>query len=248
MKLSITSFHLNWKSRYFPYVIPLMLATLCLTIIAARSQAAVIVYSDLPTFQAATNTTVVANFNAFTPKNADVYIPPNAPYIEGGITFSPVDSLPFAPNLYVETPGTPATTDLAVPNTENVLTASGNEHLDFTFAASPTAVGFDTFTNGSTPPVITIYDTSNDVVATINLSQAPDSQGFFGVTSTVPIGKMDWLATNGQVVDTGVADFRVGTAVPEPASLALFGLGAARLLARRRRGASPTRSNASHIL
>ncbi|MGD0139363.1 MAG: PEP-CTERM sorting domain-containing protein [Tepidisphaeraceae bacterium] len=217
------------------HISPHILVVLCLVNITASARASVIIYSDLPTFQAASNTNVVVNFNAFPAFYTNYYIPPNAPYTEGGVTFTPVDSLPFAPNLYVETPSLPATSDLAVQNTENVLTASGNEHFDFTFSGSPTAIGFDTFTNGAAPPVVTIYDTTDDVLATINLSQAPDSQGFFGVTSTVPIGKIDWLATDGQIVNTGVADFRVGTAVPEPASLSLLGLGAVALLGRRRR-------------
>ncbi len=224
-------------TRNIRCISPLALAGLGLAVVAAPIQAAVTIYSDLPTFQAASDTTVVVNFNAFPAFYTNYYIPPNAPYIEGGVTFTPVDSLPFAPNLYVETPSLPATSGLAVANTENVLTASGNEHFDFTFSASPTAIGFDTFTNDAAPPVVTIYDTTDDVLATINLSQAPDSQGFFGVTSTVPIGKIDWLATDGQNVNTGVADFRVGT-VPEPTSLSLLGLGAGALLSRRRRHSS----------
>ena len=222
------------------YYSPLLTATLlCCTVAGAQAQ--VTPYDSLSAFQTASNTAVVVTFNAFTPKDTNVFIPPDPPYTEGGIAFLPIDSLPATPNLYVAAPGGACSGCFGVPLTQNVLTSSGNEHIDMTFASPPTAVGWDTYTNSFAPPVVTVYDASDNLLGTFTLTQAPRTLGFFGITSTIPIGRIDWLATLGGVEDTGLAQFRVGSlaTVPEPGLLALLtgtaGFGAILLLRRRRR-------------
>jgi hypothetical protein len=94
----------------------------------------------------------------------------------------------------------------------NVLTASGNEHIDITFSTAPTAVGFDTYTNKFDPPVVSVYDTAGQLRAQYVLIQAPECLGFLGTISNIPIGKVNWLATRGGEQDTGIANVRVGDA------------------------------------
>jgi hypothetical protein len=169
-------------------------------------------YDDQMTFDANSSTSVTVTFDPFTPTDVPISIPPESPITLGGITFTPVDSLPAEPNLFVAIPGGLAAGFFAVPLASNVLTASGNENIDITFSTGPTAVGFDTYTNKFDPPVVSVYDTVGKLRAQYVLIQAPESLGFLGIVSNIPIGKVNWLATDGGIQDTGIANVRVGDA------------------------------------
>ncbi|MDB5337605.1 MAG: hypothetical protein JWN70_3224 [Planctomycetaceae bacterium] len=167
-------------------------------------------FSDLGEFQAASTTSVVETFDAFTPTGTSLF----SPQTFGDITITPLGGSP-APNLFIFPPGLGNGSDFGVPLTSNVLTANGNEDFELTFATPPTTVGFDTITNFSTTkPVIHVYDTNGLLMGTYSLAQAPDSAGFVGIISNVPIGQIRWTAFQGEMQDTAIDNIRVGTSNP----------------------------------
>ena len=181
------------------------------TSLALPAGAAVTFFDNQVLFDAASTTTLRATFEGFshvvdTPGIAN-------PYTEGGVTF-------FNPsNLYVATPGgAAAVTDIAFPFSSNVLTVSGNEDITMTFAGPvPTAMGFSSFTNRFDAPVVSVFDTSNVLIGSYVLTQLPDTAGFVGITSTVGIGSVRWLAHRGEDKDTAIDNIYVGQ-VPEPST------------------------------
>ena len=153
-----------------------------------------------------------------------------------------------ASNLYVATPHGPAAKDSGIVRASNVLTETGNEDITMTFSGSTTAVGWDCYTNFSTAPTVRVYDTNNVLLATFPLTQAPDTLGFFGIISSTPIGRINWLAVDGGIQDTAIDNIRTGAsappAVPETSSvvslglLLLLGVGGAAISRRRKAGAA----------
>lgn len=180
-----------------------LLAVVCLAV-AWPGSAQVNSYNDLSTFTMASTTEIKATFASFAEGSQP------SPFTDGGVIFS-------------ISPG--STGDLAIvvpsdPNPEmnphpvsNVLAQNGNENFDITFAGPPpTAVGFDTYTNRFAPPIVSVFDTKDVQVGTFVLSQAPNTLGFFGVTSNVPIGRIHWLANGGEIENTAIANVRIGAA------------------------------------
>lgn len=180
--------------------------------IARPANAAVAFHGDQAHFEAVSTTTVAATFESFTPTEATVLIPPNPPIVEGNVTFTPGDpGAPRTPNLYVAVPGGGAEQAyFHVKLKSNVLTVSGNENIDMTFSSAPTAVGFDTYTNAYDAAVVTVYDTSGRLIGRRVLAQPPDTRGFLGITSTVPIGKVNWQAERGGLLNTAIDNVQVG--------------------------------------
>ena len=198
---------------------------------AIPAGAAVTFFDGQVAFDLASTTTLRATFEGFshvndTPGIAD-------PYTEGGVTF-------FHPsNLYVAAPtgAAVAVGDIEFPMASNVLTASGNEDITLTFAGpAPLAVGFASFTNRFDAPVVSVFDTASVLIGSYTLTQLPDSAGFVGITSTVGIGSVRWLADRGGIKDTANDNVYVGT-IPEPSTWALMlaGVALTGFLSRRRR-------------
>ena len=198
------------------------------SVAGAPAYAQVVFFSSQAAFQAASTTTLQATFESIAIEGHIVN-----PYTEGSVTF-------FDPkNLYNARPGGPAAiNDFDAPVTSNVLTVSGNEDITMTFAGSaPTAVGFTSLTNRFDAPVVTVFDVFNALIGSFVLTQAPSTVGFVGITSTVGIGSVHWLADRGEIKDTGIDNIHVGVnAIPEPATsgLMLVGLALAGIAARRR--------------
>lgn len=179
-------------------------------------------YNSLAAFQAVSNTTVQATFENFTPVNT-IY---TSPITEGTVTFMSGPITDSSPNLYVYTPNASSEQhDWGEPLASNVLTEEGNENINMTFSVPTTAVGWDSYTNRFADPTVSVYDTNNILIGMFTLTQASDTQGFFGVISTVPIGRINWLAVNGGTQNTGIDNIRTGAApVPEASSTVSFGL------------------------
>ena len=177
-------------------------------------------YSSLAAFQAVSNTTVQATFENFMPLNTNYY----SPITEGAVTFTSGPISTQSPNLIVITPNV-GTSVFGEPLASNVLTESGNENINMTFSTPMTAVGWDAYTNRFADPTVSVYDTNNVLLAAFTLTQAPDTLGFFGVISTSPIGRINWLAVSGELEDTGIDNIRSSPApVPEASSFVSLGL------------------------
>ena len=86
---------------------------------------------------------------------------------------------------------------------------------------APRAMGFDFITNRFAPPTISVFDTASNLIATLVVATPPVSSGFFGiVTTSEDIGSVRWLADQGGVKDTAIDNIVVGSALPEPSTLA----------------------------
>ena len=210
-------------------------AALLLGFIAPPAQAGTNGYTSLAAFQAASTTTMQATFENFTPVDSNYY----KPITEGAVTFT-------AGSLYVMPPGAAGrATQFGLALTSNVLTESGNEDITMSFSGPTTAVGWDSYTNYSTAPTVSVYDTNNMLLATFPMTQAPDTLGFFGVISSTPIGRINWLAVNGGAENTGLDNIRTNTGAPVPEAssvaslglLLLLGLGGIAVSRRRKAGA-----------
>ncbi len=195
------------------------------------ASAAVTFYDNLAGFVGASTSTLQATFEGFSTA-ADTPGIAN-PYTEGSVTFTDPS------NLYIAVAGgLAATLDFDVAPTSNVLTVSGNEDIAMTFAGpAPTAVGFTSITNQFAAPVVEVYDTANLLIGSYVLTQGPATIGFVGITSSVGIGRVQWVPTSGGVKDTALDNIHVGQ-VPEPSTWILLLAGGAAVLAagaRRRR-------------
>ena len=205
------------------------MVVVCATMAATPSAVAQASFqSSFAAFQGLSTTTLRADFEGLHTEGGIAN-----PYSEGGVTFRDPS------NLYLAMPGgAAAVADFDAPVTSNVLTVSGNEDITMTFAGpAPTAIGFTSLTNRFNAPVVTVFDTSNSLIGTYVLTQAPSSVGFVGITSSVGIGSVRWLADRGGIKDSAIDNIYVGVAaVPEPQTYALLlaGLGVTGALARRR--------------
>ena len=223
----------------------LLAAALMTGLLALPGWASVTLFDNKAAFDLASVTTLRANFEGFS-HSADT---PSVgvPYTEGGVVFT-------AGNLYVGVPGGAIEVvrrDLEFPITSNVLTESGNEDIVMTFLGpAPRAMGFDFITNRFAPPTITVFDTATNLIATLVVATPPLSSGFFSiVTTSEDIGSVRWLADRGEIKDTAIDNIVVGSALPEPSTLASVLTGLALLTGwssgRRRRANRPIRQQVS---
>ena len=200
---------------------------------AAPALATVTLFDSKAAFDLASVTTLRADFEGFSPTTDTVSVA--VPYTEGDVVFT-------AGNLYVaaRTGAAVVVGDLEFATSSNVLTDSGNEDIVMTFLGpAPRAMGFDFITNRFAPPTITVFDTASNLIATLVVATPPLSSGFFSiVTTSEDIGSVRWLADRGEIKDTAIDNIVVGSALPEPSTLASVLTGLALLggcLSRRRR-------------
>jgi hypothetical protein len=170
--------------------------------------------NSLTVFEASSATTVVAAFATMfstTQDTANVSNPLTFP--STGVTIQSVAATPGPPNLYVAVKDGATVThgDTPVPIPDNYVTSTGDEDIDVSFSTAPTAVGFDFFTNGFHPLIVSVFDPSTTLLATYNLLPGkPASLGFLGIISDVTIGTVNWKSTNGSTKNTGIANIRAG--------------------------------------
>jgi len=177
--------------------------------------AAVIFYTDLPTFDSASSTTLVEDFESFSPKNTRL-----SSFTSNGITYTGFAGTP-SPNVFVSAPGF---TNFGVPvTTSSILTANGDEDFTLDFSTPTTAVGFDTYLNQFGPADVKVFGSSG-LLGAFSLLHDPTLIGFLGITSTENITSLRWTTVDGGVINTGIDNIRTGVGVvPLPPALWLFG-------------------------
>lgn len=193
----------------------LLTLTLVLTPIAFGSPS---YYTNSASFNAVSQIVVTEDFESVFPRNEA-----QASFTSQGITYAGVGGT----NVWVA--GLPIiyTNFGVIPLTSTVLTATGPEN--FTVSVIPlspvTAIGFDTYLNRYGPATIKVFGAGDAELGTFILSQVPTIVGFFGVTSSDPITKIQWTTTGGETINTGIDNVLVGTVVPAPGALLLGSMG-----------------------
>jgi hypothetical protein len=134
------------------------------------------------------------------------------------------------------------TNNVAPPNIVN-LTSNANAILRLTFPAAEVRLGygFAVLALGAIPNATTVslYDASNVLVGTLSANGVPDptfTGGFLGLQSTIPFVRADLaFSTLASAFAVDNIRFAPAAAVPEPATLVLFGIGILSASARRLR-------------
>ena len=176
-----------------------------------------IYYTDFGSFDAATNTTIVEDFEGISPKDA-----PQDSFTNNGITYQAISSDPRKPNVWVSSPGYP---NYGVVSTaSSILTATGDENFSVEFSVPTQVVGFDTYLNNSPPANIQIFSDTN-LIGSYDLTHPADEIGFFGVVSDEMISSIQWTTENGRQMNTGIDNIRTGAPIPEPGTIFLMAAG-----------------------
>ena len=194
----------------------LIALTVALTF-CSSANASVVFYLTQPSFQTATPTTLLEDFESFAPK--DTALPS---FTSNGVTYTGFAGAPFG-NVWDASPGYNNFGAGVGTTTTSILTANGDEDFTMDFSSPYRAVGFDGYLNGSGPVAIQIFDISGLIFTLTDLRNL-DNKEFYGFISDTPITSIRWTTTNGGQLNTGVDNILVGTAVPEPSTLALIGM------------------------
>jgi len=109
----------------------------------------------------------------------------------------------FFPNIYVINPS---------PLSNGALTANGDEDIDITPGQPRSALAFDISVNSFGPVVITVFDTGGELLGTTSV--LPGTLGFFGVTSTTMIGRLNFRSIMGAVQNSLLDNIYLGDANP----------------------------------
>ena len=192
-------------------------------------------FTDYDTFNGITETTLVEDFEAFSPKNR-----PLPSFVSNNNTYTGFAGSPF-PNVWVSSPGY---RNYGVPvTTSSILTANGHETFMVDFGTPTEAVGFDTYINAFGPATIDVFGATG-LLDTFVLNQDPTTVGFLGILASEEITSIRWDSVLGGRINTGIDNIVQGTSrdnqpVPEPTSvLSLLTFGALGAASRPRKGKS----------
>ena len=126
----------------------------------------------------------------------------------------------------------------ALVRTEGVngLGFSGNGTVTFTFDTAITAFGIDWSSFDQTATVVAYSDDAGGAVADVFVPVTSPGAGFFGVLNTDGFTTVSFQVTQSEILEFDYIQW--GTAVPEPGTLAILGLGLVGFgFARRRQAA-----------
>lgn len=206
----------------------LLLAVAATGFFAAQSQAAVILYTDRPSFQAASSGLTTINFNDQVPVGTFTFYPGGSVTLSGVTFSSNVNLFAVSPSFYFEYnlgDGIVLSNQGTNPNVLTVALPPGTTALGFDFGAFGTSAFTFTLSTGD--------------VFVLPGSDAPDTTPTFaGFTSDAPITSL--TISSGDIAPQ-IDRFQFGQAaapIPEPASaLAFAGLLVGCGLLRRKRAA-----------
>ena len=119
-----------------------------LVLLSASAMAQVTFYTSKAAFDAAASTTLLEDFEAFSPKNANL-----GTFTLHGLTYTSLNSY----HLWVDGPGyTTWGAGCPIPNATSILVANGDEDFTAAFSTPPSALGFDTYLNGLGPATVKV--------------------------------------------------------------------------------------------
>lgn len=228
------------------WILGATLSALTLGLSSGAAQAGLLFYSSEAAFDAAAPGLATQTFAAATTANGGVNSMSNPlnSSTNNGI-FATGDILP---GLSLSASGSHAGSDLAIGgvgfsgNTNKSVYANFFvETLNLGFSLGAEAVGLGLLSIGSSNFTLSFFDAADLLLGTTTVSGVPNggSGMFFGVIATGgdEIGRINLSSTSGQAEGVDRVKFGNAAAVPEPASLALLGIGLAGLGALRRRKA-----------
>ena len=194
---------------------------------AMTSEAGVMFYLTKAGFDTAVSTTLLEDFEGFTPKDTAL-----ASFTSNGVTYTGLAGAP-SPNVWVASPGYNNFGAGVGTTSTSVLTANGDEDFTMDFSMPVFAVGFDVYFNGL-GAVTTRVTTLEPLLYTLNDLRNLNTLEYYGFVSTHPITSIRFTSTNGGSLNTGVDNIALAP-VPEPGTLLLLGSGLVGLASRRRR-------------
>ncbi len=204
-------------------LLPFVLAAVLLPL-SGVSSAAFNFYTDAVSFDAATDTVLVEDYEGVTPKGTAL-----ASFTSNGITYTGLqDPTIVMPNVWVAPAGY---TNFGIPGatTSAILVSTGYEYFEIDLSAwSPTAIGFDVYLNNDGPVTTRYYDSDDNLLFFIEDYRISTSIRFLGVLCDEPIARMTWesAVVRGQQVNTGLDNLRLGQAtIPAPGAILLGTLG-----------------------
>lgn len=178
----------------------LTLSTVLATgVIVSAAGAYVTWFDSLASWQAATvDASVAVTFNEpVWPLNQALA----GTWTVGGVSFTGLAGAPF-PNIWVQTAASPF-------GTGNWMVANGDENIDIKPLTPPTALALDATANQFGPATIKVFDTAGAQIGTLIVPTG--THRFVGITSYVPIGRVNFTSILGAVTDTGFDTIRLGT-------------------------------------
>ncbi len=190
------------------------------TLLAAGAHAADASYTNQAAWAAGTSVTSTLDFNS-----GSGYVSRGNSYTEGGVTFTAPSGVFSIYDISYD----------ASYHSSGYLDLQGSP-LSMNFGSGVTAVGFDfgAFYDNAVTLAITLSDGS-----TFTANAPASAYSFFGVTTDAPISSISFSTANDFTAFDNVSVGTAVSSVPEPTSLAMFGLGAVGLLlaARRKKSA-----------
>lgn len=203
----------------------LILASAAIFVSSSIANATETFFIDATAFGiAAPGTVIVEDFEDSAAGSRDLSLPSyTGP--GGEISFTPFDGSPV-PNVFIANAGYTNFGAGQNPTTSTILTANGNEGFDGTLASATNALGFNVYLNDS-PFTVSFFNGVTFLGAlTFDSPVEPGNNlGFAGIVTDGGVTSFRIQAINGGVINTGIDNIQLQTAVPEPGTWALMLLG-----------------------